>query len=95
MGSSAALDRQAAGLSGRGSRAADTGDADPVRHAGAARARFRAAGCDGGDEHVLAPYRQVRRLALIGTAAAALLLLVVVHVVLRLNVRGRCGRCSR
>jgi signal transduction histidine kinase len=34
----------------------------------------------------LAPYRQVERVALVGTVAAALLLLVVVHLVLRANV---------
>ena len=55
-------------------------------HAGAARARFRAAGRHGGDEHVpcslpAGPAARAHR-----DGPAALLLLVVVHVVLRLNV---------
>ena len=42
----------------------------------------------------LAPYRQVQRLALVGSIGVAVLLLVVVHLVLRATWPVRSARCS-
>jgi signal transduction histidine kinase len=86
IGSSPALDRRATALAGNGPRAVDIGLADPVR--------LLALPVVDHDRQVatvvtstsLAPYRQVQRLTLFGTIVAAMLLLVVVHLVLRVNV---------
>jgi signal transduction histidine kinase len=90
-GSSPALDRAAVGLAGQGRRTADVGDDDAVR-------LFALPVRDGGTQVAtvvtstsLVPYRQLARLALVGSAASALLLLVIVHLVLRANV----GRALR
>ncbi len=90
-GTTAALDRQAVALAGRGSTGTDVGVADPVRLlaepvlAGGAQVATVVTSTS------LAPYRQLARIALSGTAVAALLLLVIVHLVLRANV----GRALR
>jgi signal transduction histidine kinase len=84
-GSNAALDRQAAALARRGGTL-ETGFSDPVR--------LFALPVGEGGRHLasvvtstsLAPYRQVQRLAWFGSAALAVGLLVVVHLVLRANV---------
>jgi signal transduction histidine kinase len=85
-GSTPSLDRQAQALGGRGQQAVDIGGVDPVR-------LFALPVNEGGRQVAtvvtstsLAPYRQVERLALLGTIGAAVLLLVVVHLVLRVNV---------
>jgi signal transduction histidine kinase len=85
-GSSAALDRLAVAQAGHGRRAVDTAGADPVR-------LLALPVLENGDQVAtvvtstsLAPYRQVERVALVGTVAAALLLLVVVHLVQRASV---------
>jgi signal transduction histidine kinase len=90
-GSSARLDRAARQLAGRGQQTVDVGDEDPVR-------LFALPVTEGGDQVAtvvtstsLAPYRQLARLALWGSTAVALLLLVIVHLVLRANV----GRALR
>ncbi len=89
-GSSAALDRAAVGLAGRGERYAEEDDGSvrlfalPVIEDGEQVATVVSSTS-------LLPYRQLERLALWGSAAVALLLLVVVHVVLRANV----GRALR
>lgn len=85
-GSTAELDRRAAALAGRGHRAVTVGDVDPVR--------LLALPVEGAGRQVatvvtstsVAPYRQVQRIALVGSIGAAVLLLVVVHLVLRANV---------
>jgi signal transduction histidine kinase len=85
-GSSSALDRRAQSLAGRGQQAVSTGGVDPVRLLALPvneRGRQVATVVTSTS---LAPYRQVQRLALMGTVGAAVLLLVVVHLVLRANV---------
>ena len=85
-GSSPALDRRATALAGNGLRAVDSGLADPVRLLALPvldRGRQVATVVTSTS---LAPYRQVERLTLFGTIVAAMLLLVVVHLVLRVNV---------
>jgi signal transduction histidine kinase len=85
-GSSAQLDREAAALAGTGLRAVDSGLATP--------ARLLALPVRVGTRQMatvvtttsLAPYQQVERLTVVGTIAAAALLLLVVHLVLRVNV---------
>jgi signal transduction histidine kinase len=85
-GSTAALDRQAADLAARGAGTAETGLPDPVRllalpvHEGGTLLATVVTSTS------LAPYRQVQRLALVGSAALAVGLLVVVHLVLRASV---------
>jgi signal transduction histidine kinase len=90
-GSSAEEDRAARRLAGGRQRTVEVGDEDPVR-------LFALPVTDGGRQVAtvvtstsLAPYRQLQRLALWGSAAVALLLLVIVHLVLRANV----GRALR
>lgn len=90
-GSSAELDRTAIGLAGQGRRTLDVGADNPRR-------LFALPVVDGGRQVAtvvtstsLAPYRQLERLALWGSAAVGLLLVVVVHLVLRANV----GRALR
>jgi len=90
-GSTAGLDRVALGLAGSGRRSAEVGEDDPLR-------LFALPVTQGGAQVAtvvtstsLAPYRQLERLALGGSAAVALLLLVMVHLVLRANV----GRALR
>jgi signal transduction histidine kinase len=91
-GSSPRLDRAATALAGHGRRSAEVGNDDdplrmfalPVTQAGAQVATVVTSTS-------LAPYRQLQRLALWGSAAVALLLLIIVHVVLRANV----GRALR
>ena len=86
-GSSAALDRRAAALAGRGPRAVDRGDADPVRLLALPVADAGRQVATVVTSTSLAPYRQLQRLALDRRRSrAALLLLVVVHLVLRANV---------
>jgi signal transduction histidine kinase len=85
-GSSAQLDQQAAALAGKGLRAVDAGLTAPVR--------LLALPVRVGTRQMatvvtttsLAPYQQVQRLTVVGTIAAAALLLLVVHLVLRVNV---------
>jgi signal transduction histidine kinase len=84
-GSNTALDRAAAALA-HGGGTLETDFPDPVR-------LFALPVGEGGHRFAsvvtstsLAPYLQVRRLALVGSAALALGLLVVVHLVLRANV---------
>jgi signal transduction histidine kinase len=85
-GSTPSLDRRAESLAGRGERAVTSGGVDPVR--------LLAQPVEDNGRQVatvvtstsLAPYRQVERIALVGTVGAAVLLLVVVHLVLRANV---------
>jgi signal transduction histidine kinase len=91
-GSSPRLDRVARELAGRGRQSAEAGDEDdplqllalPVTEGGAQLATVVTSTS-------LAPYRQLERLALWGSAAVAVLLLVIVHLVLRANV----GRALR
>jgi signal transduction histidine kinase len=88
-GSSPRLDRAATDLAGSGRRSSEVvGDhrlfALPVTRGGAQVATVVTSTS-------LAPYRQLARLALWGSAAVALLLLVVVHLVLRATV----GRALR
>ncbi|WP_138732212.1 ATP-binding protein [Modestobacter excelsi] len=90
-GSSPQEDRAARHLAGRGQRTVEVGDEDPVR-------LFALPVTDGGTQVAtvvtstsLAPYRALERLALWGSAAVALLLLVIVHLVLRATV----GRALR
>jgi signal transduction histidine kinase len=85
-GSTAELDRRAAALAGRGAGTAETDFPDqqrllalPVREGGRQLATVVTSTS-------LAPYRQVQRLAWMGSAALAVGLLVVVHLVLRANV---------
>jgi signal transduction histidine kinase len=90
-GSTPRLDSVARSLAGRGTHTVEIGDTDPFR--------LLAHPVRTGDRQVatvvvstsLAPYRQLERLALWGSAAAALALLVIVHLVLRANV----GRALR
>ncbi|HEV7872123.1 MAG TPA: HAMP domain-containing sensor histidine kinase [Modestobacter sp.] len=90
-GSSPALDQAALRLAGRGRQTATVGDEDPLR--------LFALPVTEGDAQVativtstsLAPYRQLERLALWGSATVALVLLVIVYLVLRANV----GRALR
>jgi signal transduction histidine kinase len=89
--SSAALDRTAVGMAARGQRAAEFGGEDPRRLYALPVVR-------GGDQVAtvvtstsLAPYRSLERLALAGSVPAALLLLLLMHLVLRANV----GRALR
>jgi len=90
-GSSPELDRAAGRLTGRGQQTVEVGEEDPVR--------LLAFPVTEGPTQVatvvtstsLAPYRQLERLALWGSSAVALLLLVIVHLVLRANV----GRALR
>ena len=90
-GSSDRLNRAAQGLAGRGQRTVEFGDEDPVRllalpvRAGGAQIATVVTSTS------LAPYRQLERLAVWGSTAVALLLLVIVHLVLRANV----GRALR
>jgi signal transduction histidine kinase len=91
-GSSPRLDQAARQLAGRGRQSAEAGDAEdplrllalPVTEGGAQLATVVTSTS-------LAPYRQLARLALWGSAAVAVLLLVIVHLVLRANV----GRALR
>ncbi|MCU1604024.1 MAG: Signal transduction histidine kinase, partial [Modestobacter sp.] len=90
-GSSPGLDLTAAGLAGRGRQTLDVGDENPRR-------LFALPVVQGGRQVAtvvtstsLAPYRQLERLALWGSAAVGSLLLVIVHLVLRANV----GRALR
>jgi signal transduction histidine kinase len=90
-GSSPGLDRAAVGLAGRGRLSTEVGDEFPLR-------LFALPVVEGGTQVAtvvtstsLAPYRQLERLALWGSAAVALLLLGIVHLVLRANV----GRALR
>jgi signal transduction histidine kinase len=83
---SPSLDRRAVALAGRGVRAEDVGGTDPVR-------LFALPVMEGGHQVAtvvtstsLAPYRQVERVALLGTFGGAVLLLVGVHLVLRATV---------
>jgi signal transduction histidine kinase len=85
-GSSSALDRRAAALVGHGAGTAQTDFPDPirllalpVRDAGGLLATVVTSAS-------LAPYQQVERLAWFGSAALAVGLLIVVHLVLRANV---------
>jgi signal transduction histidine kinase len=85
-GSTPSLDRRAASLAGRGAQAVTSGGVDPIRllalpvhDAGRQVAKVVTSTS-------LAPYRQVERIALVGTVGAAVLLLLVVHLVLRANV---------
>jgi signal transduction histidine kinase len=85
-GSSSTLDRLAADLAGRGVGSAETGLAapvrllaQPVREGGRLLATVVTSTS-------LAPYEQVQRLALVGSAALAVGLLLVVHLVLRASV---------
>ena len=91
-GSSPQLDQAARQLAGRGRQTAQAGNAeDPLR--------LLALPVTAGGGQVatvvtstsLAPYRELQRLALGGSAAVAVLLLAVVHLVLRANV----GRALR
>jgi signal transduction histidine kinase len=85
-GSSAQLDRQAAALAGSGLRSVDSGLAAPVRlFALPVRVGTRQLATVVTTTS-LAPYQQVQRLTVVGTIAAAVLLLLVVHLVLRVNV---------
>jgi signal transduction histidine kinase len=85
-GSSSALDRRAAALAARGTGTAETDFPDPIR--------LLALPVDDGGRLLatvvtsasLAPYRQVQRLAWFDSAALAVGLLIVVHLVLRANV---------
>lgn len=85
-GGSGQLAEEAAALAGSGLRSVDSGLA--------ARARLLAFPVRVGSRQMatvvtttsLAPYEQVQRLTVLGTIAAAALLLVVVHLVLRANV---------
>jgi signal transduction histidine kinase len=90
-GSSPELDRTAQDLAGRGRQTTDVGGDSPVR-------LFALPVTEGGRQVAtvvtstsLAPYRQLERLAGWGSAAVAVLLLVIVHLVLRANV----GRALR
>ncbi|WP_138758482.1 ATP-binding protein [Modestobacter altitudinis] len=86
-GSPPRLDRAALELAASGRRTTEVGDQDPLRLLALPVVR--------GDDRVatvvtstsLTPYRQLERLALWGSAAVALVLLVIVHLVLRANVR--------
>jgi signal transduction histidine kinase len=85
-GSSARLDAVAVELAGRGAGTEDLEVDEPLR-------LLSLPITDGGDQLAavvtstsLSPYRQVARLALVGSAGVALLLLVIVHLVLRANV---------
>jgi signal transduction histidine kinase len=91
-GSSPQLDQAARQLAGRGRQTAQAGNAeDPLRllalpvTAGGAQVATVVTSTS------LAPYRELQRLALGGSAAVAVLLLAVVHLVLRANV----GRALR
>jgi signal transduction histidine kinase len=86
IGSSAQLDRQAAALAGSGPRALDSGLADPVRLLALPVRLTSRQAATVVTSTSLAPYQQVRRLTVVGTVAAAALLLLVVHLVLRVNV---------
>ncbi len=85
-GSTAELDRAAVALAGRGRLATDVGVTDPVRLlaepvvSGATRIATVVTSTS------LAPYRQLERIALLGSVGIAVLLLLVVHLVLRANV---------
>ncbi len=90
-GSSPRLDRVARDLVGRGTQTVEIGDEDPLRFLALP---VRAGDSPGATVVVstsLAPYRQLERLALWGSAGAALALLVIVHLVLRATV----GRALR
>jgi signal transduction histidine kinase len=86
IGSSAQLDRQAAALAGTGQRAVDSGLADPVRLLALPVRLSSRQLATVVTTTSLAPYRQVQRLTVVGTVTAAALLLLVVHLVLRVNV---------
>jgi signal transduction histidine kinase len=84
--SSASLQAAALGLAGRGRRSAEVGDEVPLR-------LFALPVVDGGRQVAtivtstsLAPYRHLARLAVWGSAAVAVVLLAIVHLVLRSNV---------
>jgi signal transduction histidine kinase len=85
-GGNAALDAQAAALAARGAGTADIDDPVPLRllalpvHNGSGLLATVVTSVS------LDPYRQVQRLTWFGSAAVALGLLVVVHLVLRANV---------
>ena len=92
-GSTTELDRAATALAGRGTQAVDIGVTDPLR-----LLAEPVYGDDGSDQVAtvvtstsLAPYRQLEETALWAIAGAAVLLLVIVHLVLRANV----GRALR
>jgi signal transduction histidine kinase len=85
-GSTGALDDAAVELARSGQGTRDIGNADPVR-------LLALPVVEGGQQVAavvtstpLAPYRQVERLALIGSVGVALLLVAMVHLVLRANV---------
>jgi signal transduction histidine kinase len=90
-GSSRRLDRTARDLAGGGQATTEVGDEDPLRlyalpvRAGGSRLATVVTSTS------LVPYRQLERLALAGSVAVAVLLLVIVHLVLRSNV----GRALR
>ncbi|SDX60238.1 Signal transduction histidine kinase [Modestobacter sp. DSM 44400] len=90
-GSSAALDRVAVRLAGSGQRTADVGEDEAVRLLALPVRDGRTQVATVVTSTSLAPYRQLARLALWGSAATALLLVVIVHLVLRANV----GRALR
>ncbi|MGZ4657576.1 MAG: sensor histidine kinase [Blastococcus sp.] len=85
-GSSAALDLEAAALAGHGPHVVDSGVADTVRLLALPVTDHGRQVATVVTSTSLAPYRQVERLTLLGTVVAAVLLLVVVHLVLRVNV---------
>ncbi|MEJ5943888.1 ATP-binding protein [Pseudokineococcus basanitobsidens] len=97
-GSTAALDARAARLAGTAAAApqeeavADAGLVDPTRLLALAVPAGPGGAGDGGPAVVvtstsLAPYEQLRDLALVGSAVAALALVLVVHLVLRVTVQ--------
>jgi signal transduction histidine kinase len=90
-GSSPALDRAALALAGRGRTSMEIGGDEPLRLFALPVTERGAQVATVVTSTSLAPYRQLERLALWGSAAVALLLLVIVHLVLRANV----GRALR
>jgi signal transduction histidine kinase len=85
-GSTPSLDRRARVLAAQGEGAVDTGGIDPVRLLALPVTEGARTMAMVVTSTSVAPYRQVQRLALLGTIGAAVLLLVVVHLVLRITV---------
>ena len=85
-GSSSGLDRQASALARLGAGTAETGLPDPVRLLALPVREGGRVSATVVTSTPLAPYRQVQRLALVGSAGLAVGLLLVVHLVLRASV---------
>lgn len=84
--SSSALDAVAADLAGAGAGRRDLGAEDPVRLLSLPVTEDGQQVAAVVTSTSLSPYRQVERLALLGSVAVALLLVMIVHLVLRANV---------